>query len=76
MNEPANLTAWPAPDGDVWLRLDGSSDWGSWHLLRHHPLGWITSTSWAEAEKCGPFRKADARLTGLAIDKIRERTTS
>ncbi len=83
MNEPANLTAWVDRGGDTWVRVDEPQrpdQWGPWWPLTDGP-GWEPwargglgqPRPWNQVEEHGPFVKADADLTRMAVDKVRQR---
>lgn len=81
MREPGNLTAWVDRGGDTWVRLDDPQrphQWGTWWPLTDGP-GWDEwarngigqPRPWDQVLEHGPFVKADAALTALALDKVR-----
>jgi hypothetical protein len=70
VNEPDNLTAWVNGHG-VWVRVD-SDQAASWHLLCGDGFDVVSTSTWPGVEPLGPFVRADAALTAMAVAKVRQ----
>lgn len=69
MTEPANLTALANAAG-VWVRVDSPTS-APWHLLAGDGFDVVGSSHWLEVEPLGPFVRADAALTEMAVGRVR-----
>jgi hypothetical protein len=78
MVEPADLSGWVDRYGTVWVRVDDLAHrWGHWWPV--DPDGGVVGGSvdaWSLVDGYGPFVRADAALTRLAVDKVRARVAS